>query len=270
MNLDTSDYYPKSHLDDEETPRREDETAVSGVVASEPMPETEHTVAAMPEACADSVTVSCDVPETPLEKAITGISHFLSWILVPMFMPVYGIIFCFTLTILAFTGFGTRLAFTVITATFNVVVPAIIIILLKKLGFIQDVGLNNRQERFIPYIVSIVCLIGTAIFMHFKGAPWFLVLFFLGGAAAGIVEAVINRWWKISVHAAGIAGVVALLLHLLHLQYTFPHTLTWFMITVGAAGLLGAARIWLGRHTLWQVMAGYAVGFCAVYFIMMC
>ena len=35
------------------------------------------------------------------------------------------------------------------------------------------------------------------------------------------------------------------------------------------SGLLGSARIWLGRHTVWQVVAGYAVGFCSVFFLMM-
>ena len=197
-----------------------------------------------------------------------AVSHFLSWALVPMMMPVYGILLCFGLTILAYTGFGTRLAFTAITFAFNVAIPAIIILLLKKFGLIRDVGLNDREERFVPYVVSILCLIGTAVFMGYKGAPQWLVMFFMGGAAAGIVEVIINHWWKISVHAAGIAGIVALLLHLMQFEYTSPRALLWLLISIGAAGLLGSARIWLHRHTLWQVLAGYAVGFCSVYFIM--
>ena len=80
---------------------------------------------------------------------------------------------------------------------------------------------------------------------------------------------VINRWWKISVHSAGIAGLVAMQLHLLLYDYSLPSTFAWLLVAVALAGMLGSARIWLGRHTLGQVLAGYAVGFCAVYFLMM-
>lgn len=48
-----------------------------------------------------------------------------------------------------------------------------------------------------------------------------------------------------------------------------PATEVWLLISVGLAGLLGSARIWLGRHTLGQVLAGYVVGFCSVFFMMM-
>ncbi len=105
--------------------------------------------------------------------------------------------------------------------------------------------------------------------MHFKLAPQWLVMFLFGGAAAGIVEVVVNRWWKISVHAAGIAGVVAMLLRMTESgEYMSPAIQTWLIVALAVAGLLGSARIWLGRHTLMQVLAGYAVGFCGVYFMM--
>ena len=36
------------------------------------------------------------------------------------------------------------------------------------------------------------------------------------------------------------------------------------LIAIGLSGILGTARVWLGRHTAWQVIAGYAVGFLSV------
>ena len=264
MIIDKSSYYPKSHLDDQDD---EDSTAIIDAEATV-CTEAEDPVAAVPPVPQDAGLPEDPDDSSPGAKAVTAVSNLLSWALVPMLMPVYGIILVFGLSILAYTGFGVRLAFTAITAAFNLVVPAIIVLILHRIGFIHDIGLNNREERFVPYVVSILCLLGTALFMWHKGAPRYLPLFFLGGAGAGLVEVIVNRWWKISVHAAGIAGIVALLLYLLIYEYTASETLTWLMIAVGAAGLLGASRIWLGRHTLWQVMAGYAVGFCSVFFIM--
>lgn len=265
MKLDTSSYYPKSPLDDDpDMPAAESERQAEPVMA-EPEPQ-ESAADATP---AEAATPGPDLPPTEVESAVTSASHVLSWVLVPLLMPVYGVMLAFGLSILSFTGFGTRVAFTAIVAAFNVAIPAVLVLLLKKLGFVKDVGLNEQKERFLPYVICILCLMGTALFMAYKRAPEWLTMFFLGGALAGIVEVIINRWWKISVHAAGIAGIVALLIHMMLGEYAAPATQVWLLISVGLAGLLGSARIWLGRHTLGQVLAGYAVGFSGVFFMMM-
>ncbi|MDE6392383.1 MAG: phosphatase PAP2 family protein [Muribaculaceae bacterium] len=278
MKLDTSSYYPRSPLDDDDSGH---EAYMPGNTAGAESPEAA-TSEVNPEACPrekheenDSIrqeeptSHEPDLPPTELEAAATGLAHLLSWVLVPLLMPVYGVMLAFGLSILSFTDFGVRLSFTAIVTAINVAVPAAIVLLLKRVGLVDDLGLNGQKERFIPYVVSIMCLVGTALFMHFKGAPEWLVMFFFGGAAAGIVEVIVNRWWKISVHAAGIAGVVAMLLRMTESgDYMSAAIQTWLIITVAMAGLLGSARIWLGRHTLMQVLAGYAVGFCGVYFMM--
>lgn len=201
------------------------------------------------------------------DTGVDAVAHLLSWALVPLLMPVYGTLLAFTLSILSFTPAGVKIFFTLTALGINVVIPAIIIAFLKKVGIVHDVGLNEQKERLIPYLVCILCLVATALLFSHRGAPAWLVMFYFGGAAAGVVEAVINRWWKISVHAAGIAGLVALLIRMLHNDFCMPQTLTWLLIAVAAAGLLGSARIWLGRHTLAQVLAGYTVGFIGVYFL---
>lgn len=266
MKLDTSSYYPKSPLDDDSelngaAPVKQEPVAENPVVT-----ETEEVTVAFDSA---DGTPAPEITPLPDNSFFTKLSHVLSWVLVPMLMPVYGVILAFGLSILAFTGFGVRLAFTAVVIAFNVAIPAIIVLLLKRIGVVKDVGLNNREERFIPFLVCILCLVGTAIFMRYKMAPMWLVMFFYGGAAAGVVEVIVNRWWKISVHAAGVAGIVALLLHMLMADYCSPATEVWLIISVALAGLLGSARIWLGRHTLMQVLAGYAVGFCSVFFTTM-
>ena len=49
-----------------------------------------------------------------------------------------------------------------------------------------------------------------------------------------------------------------------------PELFGWLIASIIVSGLLGSARVWLGRHTVWQVLAGYAVGFCSVFFLTMC
>ncbi|MDE5795836.1 MAG: phosphatase PAP2 family protein, partial [Muribaculaceae bacterium] len=107
----------------------------------------------------------------------------------------------------------------------------------------------------------------TAWFMSLKGAPLWMSMFFIGGAVAGIINLVVNFYWKISAHSAGIAGIVAMLLRIMRDGFPEPSTFSWLIAVILLSGLLGAARVWLGRHTVCQVLAGYAVGFCSVFFI---
>lgn len=265
MKLDTSSYYPKSPLDDEEFPESSEVSENSEVSESSENSD----VSENSESSESSEYSEPAGPSGPVGQAVTNISHLLSWLLVPLMMPVYGTLLAFGLSILAFTGMGVRIAFVGVVFAFNVLIPSLAVIILKRMGFVRDIGLNDRDERLVPYLICITGLVGTALFMSYKGAPEWLVMFYYGGAAAGLVEVVINRWWKISVHSAGIAGLVAMLLHLLLYDYSLPSTFAWLLVAVALAGMLGSARIWLGRHTLGQVLAGYAVGFCAVYFLMM-
>lgn len=188
MKLDTTSYYPKSPLDDDDDNREISVEAadpdVSGDASVEP-----------PAACgSDSDAVKePELPPSETERFIDSVAHILSIVFVPLLMPVYGIMLAFGLSILSFTGMGTRIAFTAIVFGFNVAVPAVVIGLLKRAGVVHDIGLNERKERLVPYIICIFCLVGTALFMHYKHAPMWLVMFFMGGAAAGMVEVIINR-----------------------------------------------------------------------------
>lgn len=205
---------------------------------------------------------------TWFEKIADFLSNFISWIFVPLMMPVYGILFIFRLSILDVVPAGMQTAVTFVIAGINFFAPMLIIFLLKVLGLVNDVGLNGRNERTIPYLLTAICYGASAWFVASRGAPVWVAMFFCGGVAASLINLVINLKWKISAHSAAIAGLVALLIRLQRDVAVESQLYVWLLITVACAGLLGTARIWLGRHTVWQVLAGYAVGFSSVFFIM--
>lgn len=263
MKLDTTGYYPSSPLDEEasttpdQQPAAEESSAYQSAIASAeestPRPETPDP---MPIAAGDM---------TEGERFLTGVSNFLSWIFVPMMMPVYGAIIAFTLSILSFNMLSVRVLFIGLVAGINLMLPISVIIILKRVGVLSDYGVNRRSERRLPYLIGIVCLIATAVLLYFKHAPLWFVAFYVGGALAGIIELLVNLRWKISAHAAGVAGVVALLSYLVLYDFTLPSAFGWLVASVAIAGLVGSARILLGKHSVWQVLAGYAVGFAAIY-----
>lgn len=259
---DHSEYMPKPEGWVPPVPQPEEPVAET---ADEPQATEAHSESIEEKTSVDDGKLNQPEDNTPLERAITLASNLLSWILVPLMMPVYGIILIFSLSILSLSPSGTKLTFTLIVFGVNFLLPMIMVLVLKKLGIIQDVGLNGRKERLIPYIISIICLGGTALFLNAKGAPLWVAMFYAGGAAAALINLVVNFWWKISAHAAGIAGIVAMLIQMMK-EGVPSGSLTWWIIgSILLAGMLGSARVWLGRHTLLQVLAGSAVGFICVW-----
>lgn len=203
------------------------------------------------------------------KKIFDGISTGLSWVFVPLLMPVYGMIFVFTLSYLKYTPMATKLSFMAVIFGLNVVLPMLFILMLKFFGVIKEVGLNRRRERFIPYTFVALCMGASAWYLYDHGAPMWLSMFFAGGATAAMVNTFINLWWKISAHAAGIAGIVALLLRIAHDGVPQGNVELWLIITLLTAGTLGTARLWLRRHTLGQVLGGFTTGFLGVFLMTM-
>ena len=217
-----------------------------------------------------------NIPEstTPEAKAndiggIDRLATLLSWVLVPLMMPLYGFLMLFSLSQLAAATIGVKAIVSLVIIGINVVLPMMLVCLLKLFGLVKDIGLNNRKERLLPYAITVLAFCGSGWYMASNGAPSWTVMFFFGGAAAAAVNAIVNFWWKISAHAAGIAGVVALMVRIRMEWMPSDGILAWTVVWVLLAGILGSARVWLGRHTVGQVMAGYAVGFLSVYLLTM-
>lgn len=271
MPIDTSSYYPE--VDGPDGQKKED--SLNGVHDSL---FGKSTIELDRELIADDDNFK-PAPESPSPKpgkadnlkwekiADTG-AHILSWVLTPLIMPVFGILFIFRLSILDVISANLQTAVTFVIAGITFFAPMLLIFLLKVVGVVKDPGLNNQKERPIPYLITAVCYGCSAWFVASRGAPVWVAMFFCGGALAALINMAINFKWKISAHSAAIAGLVALLIRMQRDVAVESHLFVWLLITVGMAGLLGSARIWLGRHTVWQVLAGYLVGFCSVFFMM--
>jgi len=119
-------------------------------------------------------------------------------------------------------------------------------------GKISDIHMKERQERIVPFAVSIVCAILAWQVLRMMNAPSILPLI----AAITLVELavmlVITFAWQISMHAMSISvalvatGIVFGAAPALFVSPLLP--------------IVGAARLRLQRHTLAQVVAGAIVG----------
>ncbi len=162
------------------------------------------------------------------------------------------------------------LFFYVVSTTF--LIPGLGVSLLKPLGLVRSLEMREKQERIGPYIIAGIFYIW--MYVNFaNGAVPLLYAKFVLGATIGLFFAFFaNIFTKISAHATGMGGFVAMAL-LLAIEWsgsTFslgPILLSLnalLAIVIILAGLVGVARLSLGGHTQAELWQGYAAGFVAV------
>ncbi|MEM9990279.1 MAG: hypothetical protein AAF738_00880 [Bacteroidota bacterium] len=154
-------------------------------------------------------------------------------------------------------------------------VPSFMVLMLKQLGFVKTLEMEDREERIIPYIlVGFFYISMTVFFIYNPEIPTAFTSFMLGTTIALFVAFFINLFSKISAHAVGMGGLVGMIAITTWLfsygafQISIGHLATYQinMILLLAfalllSGLVGTARLRLGAHTMEDLMGGYLVGF---------
>lgn len=197
------------------------------------------------------------------------VSQILSYIFSPLLVPTYGMILASFLSVLSVLSARVLCTTVAITFVITCVIPACGIMAMYKTGFLTDSGVNVRTERSLPYALTILCYVGCCFFLYRAGAPSWLTMFYAGGGAAVLINAVVNLKWKISAHAAAMGGLVAMLFRIAAMHQSVVDLNIWISAVVVLAGAVMTARVYLQRHTLMQVIAGCANGFLCVWLLTM-
>jgi membrane-associated phospholipid phosphatase len=114
-------------------------------------------------------------------------------------------------------------------------------------GKISDLHVSQQSQRHMPFIVAICSnIVGAAVLWSIE-APWILIALASSFAIQGIFFGVLTRYRKISMHVAVMTSCITALVLLLG----------WVAVPlIGVLPLQGWARVYRGRHTLGQVVAG--------------
>lgn len=196
------------------------------------------------------------------------LSHILSAVFTPLLAPTYGVGLALLVSPLRWLPLGTRWVTLGVAFALTCFLPMVGIMLLHRMGLVTDPRLSERTERTIPYFMALGGYAAAALFFFRAGAPGWLPWFVVGGGVAVGVSIAVNRWWKISAHAAGVGGLVALAFRLSQ-EHAVVDMNLWLTFMVLVAGAVMSARVLLGCHTLGQVLAGFANGVACVYLITM-
>jgi membrane-associated phospholipid phosphatase len=143
----------------------------------------------------------------------------------------------------------------------TLIMPLLSIGTLKVSAFISDANLNNRRERFLPFLFVTVFYAITA-YLFYKKLHLNDVVFLIFASVTFMlaVLAVITLFWKISIHSAGIGGLVGYILGI-HLKYPSSNLFFPMIALILLMGLVMSSRLKLNVHNQGQVYAGSLMGF---------
>jgi membrane-associated phospholipid phosphatase len=140
----------------------------------------------------------------------------------------------------------------ILSVSLGVVLPVVFIVLLRYRHQISDVHIPIREQRTVPFLVTIFCYALATVLLLWASGTGALTATMFCYTLTTIAVLIINFYWKISVHATGIGGPLAALTFVIG-WWTLPFFLLF--------PIVGWARVHLKAHTLGQVLAGSLLGY---------
>jgi len=144
-------------------------------------------------------------------------------------------------------GNGNTVNLLVITGFFGCVLPLIGVVALLKMSLISDFYGSKRNERYIPFLITIFSYLLGTIYLILIQAPGPITALMACYVINGIVLALITLKWKISIHASGVTSPITALVYLLGTRL-----LPLFILVLPVIW----ARLELKAHSKMQLTAG--------------
>lgn len=148
-------------------------------------------------------------------------------------------------------------------------IPAFGVLMMRLLGFVKTMQLEENTERIGPYILTAVFYLWLFInFLNNSQIPVIYTSFMLGATIGLFLAFFINNFSKISAHAVGMGGMTAFLLILMFVyRYDMMELGSGnvplkyvLLLLLLISGLVGTSRLLLKAHTLQDLYGGFLVG----------
>lgn len=207
------------------------------------------------------------IPPVPVNPeftwALRAPAWFVSFIFHPVWLPLMVTGTLVWLHPMDFAGFTPYMRFRMYfsVAENTILLPVFTVVMLKLLGFSKSLLLEDRKERIVPYMATMIFYFWLYLDFHKQQnppLPGSLYAFLLGNFIIIIFLFFFNIFFKISAHAAGagaLIGVVMLLVTNPGINITIP-----LMLVLLIAGMVLSSRLILSAHNGFEVYTGLAVG----------
>ncbi|MBP6431693.1 MAG: hypothetical protein KA319_08000 [Ferruginibacter sp.] len=188
-------------------------------------------------------------------------AHLFSYLFHPIFIPLYVVAFLVFVHPSYFSGFSMAAKKQTLLIVFinMVAFPLLAVGLLKGVGFVQSIFLRTQKDRIIPYIAcGIFFFWSYLVFRNQPHYPQIITAFLLGVFLASSAALLCNIYFKISMHAIGVGGLIGIFLIVMKSNTML---MTWpLCLAMLIAGIVCTARLIISDHTNKEIYAGLLVG----------
>jgi hypothetical protein len=206
-----------------------------------------------------------------------SISYIISWVLMPILMPIYALVLVmffpsepinvFSNDSLFFIPLQNKIVLLLYYFMFSVFAPGMLYILLKKLKLITSLEMNEQTERKIPMVImSISCLFLFYLLSsnNFR-LPKYIYGLCLSGAVIVSLFTVLNMYIKVSLHATGVGILTGFIIAYFAEQIYFE---IWILaLSFIISGLVLTSRLYLEKHTPKELIIGYSFSFLVTFLL---
>lgn len=192
------------------------------------------------------------------------IAHVISVMFYPLFVPTYAFAILLTMPAYFSAVMPAEAKWLVIGLVFitTCVLPTFIFFLMVKSGIVSTTWLSKREDRTLPYIVSIIFFYLTYYMLKRLQISAVYYYFMIGATFLNILVMGINFLWKISSHMASIGALAGMIVGISYFLGTSYFGL--IALTILVAGFVGFARLKLQSHTPAQIYTGFVLGFFTI------
>jgi hypothetical protein len=192
------------------------------------------------------------------------LARVISVVFYPLFIPTYAFAVLLTMPAYFSALLPVSSKWMLLGLIFGTtcLLPTFFFIIMIKTRLVSTTYLSNKEDRTLPYTVSIIFFYLAYYMLKRLQVPAILTYFMIGATFLNVIILGINFFWKISSHMASIGGVVGMTVGLSYFLGTF-----YFGIIAGSlfvAGLVGFARLKLEAHTNGQIYSGFLLGFLTI------
>ncbi len=186
---------------------------------------------------------------------------FISTILHPIVMPTIGILIYFIFTPI-YLDRKQQLSLLAVVFIATYIIPLLLLILLKSIGYIKSFQVHTINERRIPifFMMTLLFILGK-FFAEISTIRELSYLFFGVVFGLGIIYLLFLAEIKASLHLLSIGAAIGFFLLFQQLQNI--NTLPIVIVLIFLSGLLAASRLYLKAHTVKEVYIGFFIGICS-------
>lgn len=196
----------------------------------------------------------------------------ISWVFMPLLMPIYALALILYVPAYAYDSSQNSLqlfmypgelksALLIAFFIFGVGAPGFSFMILQKKNMISSLEMDGRKERNLPILITFVYAIFLYLILLYKVGsgilPKYIFSLPLGGAIVLGIMGYVNRFRKISLHAAGVGILTGFIFAFCIGQVSYEF---WMIIvSIIVSGLVISSRIYLEKHEPIEVILGYFI-----------